>query len=370
MSLKRTPLYDCHKECGGKFVEFGGWEMPVQYSGLVDEHHTVRQNAGLFDVSHMGEIFVSGSKAFDFLQAITSNDVSKLVDSKAQYSLLLNEEGGVVDDIIVYRLEEELYLLCVNASNADKDFDWLVKNNSQGAVLENKSSEYSQIAIQGPKAAKIAAKCFSLSEEEFSLDSFPSFTVSMKKASFSSGEFLFARTGYTGEDGFEVFCSNEDAATLWNLLLEAGQEDGLKPCGLGARDTLRLEASYPLHGHELLDDRSALESGVSWVVKFKKGDFLGSQALKSQKDKGLSSKLVGVEVLERGIVRHDTPLFSKDGDEVGLVTSGTKTPTLDKAIGIAYLKNEFSEPGTELEAEVRGRRLNVSVCKLPFYKKI
>lgn len=368
--LRRTVLYPCHERAGGKFVEFGGWEMPVQYSGLVDEHLAVRSAAGLFDVSHMGEVTVKGPKALEFLQHVTSNDVAKLFPGKAQYSCMLNENGGIVDDIIVYMLAENDYLLCINAANTEKDFSWLTKNNSFGAELENVSSEFAQIAIQGPKAFSILEKALGAEVGEFSRENVKPFCVVTKefKLGGKSVPLLLARTGYTGEDGFEVFCPSEQGPDLWDLLMETGQPEGLKPAGLGARDTLRLEACYPLHGHELADDISALESGLGWVIKFKKGEFIGKASLVAQKKEGLKRKLVGLEVKDRGIIRHGTALHLPGGAKIGEVTSGTKPPTVGKAIGLGLVPVENSEIGTSLEAEVRGRRMAVEVIATPFYK--
>lgn len=345
--------------------------MPVQYSGLVDEHTAVRNDAGLFDVSHMGEVSVSGDAALDFLQHVTSNDVSKLAPGKAQYSLLTNETGGVVDDIIVYMRGEGDYLLCVNAANTAKDFQWLSDRNTFGANLENVSSDYAQIALQGPKAVKILSQSVDKTEDEFSAAQFPAFTHQTLVHDFGSGEveLLIARTGYTGEDGFEIFVEPGSAPALWDLLVENGQAFGLKPAGLGARDTLRLEACFPLHGHELADDISALESGLGWVVKLDKGEFIGRDALAAEKEQGVKRKLVGLEVFDAGIIRHGAKVFDDSGAEVGLVTSGTKPPTVGKAIGLALVESSRAKLGTELSAEVRGRKLKVKVIKKPFYKR-
>ena len=370
--MKRTPLYDNHKRLGARFTEFGGWDMPVQYSGVIDEHTAVRTAAGLFDVSHMGEVTVKGDKALAFLEHVTSNDVSKLVDGKAQYSLLPNEKGGIVDDIIVYRLADNDYLLCVNAANSDKDFAWLTKQNAKfGADLKNVSNDYAQIAIQGPRAVEIFETTVGVPAGSFSLAAMPSFTT--KKLIPSAGalkgkELLVARTGYTGEDGFEIFSSPADAPLLWEALIECGAPHGLKPCGLGARDTLRLEACLPLHGHELTDDRSALVSGLGWVVKLQKGEFIGQPVLAAEKERGLAQKLVGFEVKDPGIVREGAPIFSGDR-QVGVATSGTKTPTVNKAIGLAVVDAAASEVATKLHAEVRGKRLAIEVIKTPFYKR-
>lgn len=366
--LKRTPLYHCHHELGARFTGFGGWEMPVQYSGLVDEHLTVRNHVGLFDVSHMGELMVTGPNALKALQYWTSNDVAKLVPGKAQYSLLLNPSGGVVDDIIVYQLAQDEYLLCVNAANTDKDFSWLQRNNIHHAELEDHSSKWAQIAVQGPKAAKLLSLLFP--GRAVDLASFPAFTVNQWQIGGKLNlPVLVARTGYTGEDGFEIFCPATAGASLWKELLLLGEPLGVKPAGLGARDTLRLEACFPLHGHELRDDLSALSSGLGWVIKFNKGDFLGREALFKQQNLGLKQKLVGLLVCEPGIIREGTKIFDLEEKVIGSVSSGTKPPTLNKAIGLGFVPVGFSEVGTKLRCEVRGRKLQVEVIKLPFYKR-
>jgi aminomethyltransferase len=366
--LRKTPLHSVHADLGAKFTGFGGWEMPVTYSGLSDEHLTVRNAAGIFDVSHMGEFIVSGEDALSFLQYVTSNDVSKLVPGRAHYSLLLNEKGGVVDDIIVYMLAEERYLLCVNAANSDKDLAWLQQNNSTKAVVEDVSADYAQIAVQGPKARAIVAAVFTDTDIDFSKEVFSPFTFKESKFEKSS-DVIIACTGYTGEDGFEIFCSPQIAVQLWTRLSEKGESYGMKPAGLGARDTLRLEVCYPLHGHELTDEIPASSCRVGWVIKYAKGDFIGKDALEEIKKSGKSGPLlVGVEVRDRGIVRSEVPLFSGE-QRVGVSTSGTQTPTLGKAVALAFVEKEFSKKGTLLEAEVRGRRLQVEIVPVPFLER-
>jgi len=366
-SPKKTPLYDEHKSLGARFTEFSGWTMPVSYSGLVDEHNAVRTAAGLFDVSHMGEIFVSGPNAKNFLQFVATNDIEKLKDGQAQYSLLLNENGGVVDDIIVYRIAEENFLLCVNAGNADKDWKWLEHcNKNFNARLENASPDFGQVALQGPKAREILQQA----RNDFSENGFPPFTFQTIRWNFESGpaEIIIACTGYTGEDGFELFCPSEHVAELWRALLEAGKEHGIKPAGLGARDTLRLEACYPLHGHEIRDDLTPLGAGLGWVIKFET-DFLGKDVLEKEKAQGSPLRLVGLEVLDPGIIRDGAKLSTLDGKEIGWVTSGTKPPTVGKAIGLGYVPAEYAALGTPLTAEVRGKQLKVQVIRKPFYKR-
>lgn len=368
--LRRTPLYNCHVASKAKFTEFGGWEMPVQYSGLADEHLTVRQCAGLFDVSHMGEVTVKGKDALSFLQYLTSNDVSKLVPGKAQYSLLLNQQGGVVDDIIIYKIAEDDYFLCVNAANTDKDFAWIKQHQKGDVVVENVSAHYAQIALQGPAAIEILALLCKVDAIAFSLEVFPSFTFEAVPVVVEDHEFsvMCARTGYTGEDGFELFVPAEHGAQVWDALLELGAPYGLKPIGLGARDTLRLEVCYPLHGHELTDEIPALCSAVSWVIKMDKEDFIGKEALLAAKQNGLPYKLVGLAVTGRGIVRHESKLFN-DTQEVGWVTSGTIPPTVNRAVGLGFVPESLSKIGTALTAEVRGKKVAVEVIKTPFLKK-
>jgi len=361
--LKRTPLYSCHVELGGKIVPFAGWELPVQYSGVVAEHQAVRQQAGLFDVSHMGEIFVSGPEAEAAIDYLTCNDVKVLKDGKAQYSAIINESGGVVDDIIVYRYSRNFYLICVNASNADKDFAWFTSHNKFKAEFQNKSNDFGQIALQGPKAVEILSSFDGLAD----ISSLPYFHFQNRE--ILGCEVIVARTGYTGEDGYELFVPSAATVRLWKALLEAGSKFGLVPAGLGARDSLRLEASLPLHGHELGDDISAYESGLGWIVKLSKGDFIGREALSKQKANGIPRSLVGFYVDEPGIVRHGDKIFDLKGQEVGITTSGTKTPTVNVALGMALVKSDCSTEGTELTAEVRGRKLKVHVVKKPFYRR-
>jgi aminomethyltransferase len=368
--LRRTPLYDCHKKLGGKFVEFGGWEMPVRYSSLTDEHNAVRNNVGIFDVSHMGEITVSGVRAKDFLQYVTSNDLSKLTTGRAQYSLLLNHDGGVVDDIIVYQLDTDEYLLCVNASNTEKDFSWLVKHNQMNADIKNVSADFSQIAIQGPKSQETLSQLLDLDLTTKNFGPFSVARVPVQRGKARGISILLARTGYTGEDGFELFCESNMGESLWDALLEAGRNFSLIPAGLGARDTLRLEACFPLHGHEIRDDINALSSGLGWVIKFDKIDFVGKAALLKQKELGLRQKLVGLEVIDKGIIREGTKLVIENDLEIGWVTSGTKPPTVNKPVGLAFVDMKYAELGAEFFAVVRDRKLKVVVVKMPFYKRM
>ncbi|MFO0417373.1 MAG: glycine cleavage system aminomethyltransferase GcvT [Pseudomonadota bacterium] len=361
--MKRTPLYEEHLRLGGKMVEFAGWEMPVQYSGVVAEHNTVRTGVGLFDVSHMGEIWVTGPEAEKALEYLTCNRVAALYDGKAQYSALLNERGGVIDDIIVYRFSSERFLLCVNASNAERDFEWVTRMNPTAASIVNASAEYGQVALQGPKAIELLAPLL----RGFDLLSLKPFHC--VETELLNTKVIIARTGYTGEDGVEIFIKAERVADLWRLLLEHGESYGIIPCGLGARDSLRLEAALPLHGHELGEDISALESGLGWIVKLDKGDFIGRQALAAEKERGVARKLIGFILTEAGIARQGDLVIDSSGAQVGVVTSGTKTPTVQQALGMALVDSSRAEPDASLACSVRGRSIAARIVPLPFYKR-
>lgn len=361
---KRTPLFDHHRKLSGKLVEFAGWHLPIQYSGIVQEHRAVRQAAGIFDVSHMGEIFVQGPEAENAVNYLTCNDVATLSDGKAQYSAILNEKGGVIDDVIVYRFSREKYLLCVNASNTAVDFTWVSQRNKFKAQLTDNSSEYGQLALQGPRAEEIIAK-LSGGDRLRSISYF-AFT----EFDWQSLSLIVARTGYTGEDGFEIFVPWNDTASLWEELLGLGAPHGLVPAGLGARDSLRLEACYPLHGHELAQNISAFESGLAWAVKLEKGEFIGREALREEKARGSRRGLIGFFVEDAGIVRQGDRLFDQDGAEIGVVTSGTKTPTLDRALGLGLVSAASTKSGTPIFAEVRGKKLACRVVKRPFYSNV
>jgi len=341
-------------------VEFAGWDMPVQYQGVIDEHLAVRSRAGLFDVSHMGEIEVRGKGALEFCQRMTANDLSRLELFQAQYNLLLNERGGIVDDVIFYRLGEEVFFICVNAANTAKDFSWLERYAAGAVELENVSAKYAQLALQGPLAAAILQPLTALD-----LAAVKSFHFAF--ADVASIRCLIARTGYTGEDGFELYCDSAAAERLWAALLDAGAPSGLVPVGLGARDTLRLEMAYPLYGHELDDTTTPLEAGLAWVVKFSKADFLSREILWRQKDTGPQRKLVGLELLQPGIARSAYGLF-KDSRCIGHVTSGTKSPSLGKAIALGYVAAKESTIGQEIEVEIRGRKVPAKIIALPFYR--
>jgi glycine cleavage system T protein (aminomethyltransferase) len=364
VALKRTALHSLHKSAGARMVEFGGWEMPVEYSGITAEHLAVRKAAGLFDVSHMGEIEVCGPGATDLLQFVTSNDVSRLADGQAQYSALMLENGACVDDCVVHRRAANDYFLCVNASNTDRDFEWITEHNRFGAEVRNASDEYAQLAIQGPRASAIVARLTPQGEAGLAALRYYWF----QPARCAGVEGMLARTGYTGEDGLEFYFPPQHAARVWEALLDAGRGDGLVPCGLGARNTLRLEAGYALYGHELDDATTLLEANLGWIAKLDKGEFLGGEALRAQKQHGLTKKLVGFEMLERGIARDGYPVVAAAGT-VGRVTSGSPAPFLKKNIGLAYLPPGDAAVGREIGIEVRGKTLRARQAALPFYKR-
>lgn len=360
--LLKTPLWECHRSLGGKMVPFGGWDMPVQYSGLSDEHTAVRTRAGLFDVSHMGEIRVKGPNAFDVVQRLTCNDVAALDDGKIQYSAFLTERGTFVDDLLTYRLAPDDYLLVVNASNTAKDVAWAKAAAVDGASVTDESSAWAQLAVQGPKAQEILQKLVDVDLATIAYYRF-------KWANVSGARAIVSRTGYTGEDGFEVYLPSENAPKVWDAILEAGKPFGILPAGLGARDTLRLEAKLALYGNDIDDTVTPWEADLGWIVKMKKGDFIGRDALEKQKAAGITRKLTGFEVTGRGIARHGHPLKMDESGKSGLVTSGTQTPTLGKAIGLAYVPVESATPGKKLTIDVRGREVPAVTVPTPFYKR-
>ncbi|QPA30037.1 glycine cleavage system aminomethyltransferase GcvT [Thermaerobacillus caldiproteolyticus] len=361
--LKRTPLFSVYARYGAKTIDFGGWELPVQFSSIKEEHEAVRTRAGLFDVSHMGEIEVKGSDSFAFLQKVMTNDVAKLTEGRAQYTLMCYENGGTVDDLLIYKKADDYYLLVVNAANIEKDFEWLNQHAFGDVELVNISTEIAQLALQGPLAEQVLQK---LTEVDLSQIKFFGFRDDVE---FQGVKSLVSRTGYTGEDGFEIYCRAGDAVTLWEAILEAGKEEGVLPCGLGARDTLRFEATLPLYGQELSKDITPIEAGLGFAVKTNKEvDFIGKDVLKKQKEEGTLRKLVGIEMIDKGIPRHGYQVFSRD-EEIGVITTGTQSPTLKKNIGLALIKTEFSTLDTEVEVDIRGRRLKAKVVETPFYKR-
>ena len=360
--MKNTALTPIHEALGAKLVPFAGYNMPVSYEGVNAEHETVRNAVGVFDVSHMGEFLITGPKALDLIQKVTSNDASKLVDGQAQYSCLPNDTNGVVDDLIIYRLEAEKWLLVVNASNIEKDWDWISKHNTMGAAMKDLSEDFSLLAIQGPKAIEAMQ---SLTSEDLSAIKFYTFKVS----DFAGIEHvIISATGYTGSGGFEIYCKNSEVAHVWNKVMEAGADFGIKPIGLAARDTLRLEMGYCLYGNDISDTTSPLEAGLGWITKFNK-DFINSEALKQQKEEGVKRKLIAFELTERGIPRHDYEIVDADGNNIGIVTSGTMSPSLNKGIGLGYVPVSHSKIDSEIFIQIRKKAVPAKVVKLPFYKK-
>lgn len=365
-NLKKTPLNEAHRKLGGRMVDFGGWDMPVQYpAGVIEEHLATRTRSGLFDVSHMGEIWVEGPDAIGFVNGLTSNDVTKLIDGQAHYSALTNESGGVVDDLLVYRFGPEKLLLVVNAGTTDKDWDWISSHKGDADVsLRNASTEYCQIAVQGPNATGIVQK---LTDTDLSQIKYYHFTTGQ----VGGVDSIISRTGYTGEDGFEVYAAADNAEQLWNKLLETGafgEDNGILPCGLAARNTLRLESAMSLYGHELADDITPLEAGLGWITKLNSGPFIGSDKLTDQKENGLVRKISGFEMTEPGIARDGCEVYVGD-EKVGVVTSGSPAPYLKKNIGLAFLPPQFAIDGQEIKIDVRGKHLGAKVVPTPFYKR-
>lgn len=368
--LKRTALFEEHQRLGGRLIDFGGWELPVQYTGVMDEHLACRTAAGLFDVSHMGEVHVEGADAEDYLNYLVSNNVAKLAEGQAQYTVMCNENGGIVDDLVIYRRSRDRFLVVVNASNTEKDFAHMTKvkgafrGRTSDLRVTNESAKYTQIAIQGPKAAVILQEITSTPLQPIKTYWFAEGTV------LNAIPAVLARTGYTGEDGFEVYVPWEKGPEVWRALLEKGQAMGLKACGLGARDTLRLEMKYPLYGHELTDETNPLEAGVGWVVKLDKGDFVGKTKIVAAKEAGLRRKLIGLKLLDRGIPRQGYSVHGVDGGErVGEVTSGTQSPSTKQAIAIAYVPTSLAAEGTRLTVDIRGTKIPAEVVPTPFYKR-
>ena len=360
--IKKIQLNDLHISLGGKMVPFAGYNMPVRYSSDIEEHKTVREGVGVFDVSHMGEFKVTGPKALELIQKVTSNDASKLVVGQAQYSCFPNDTGGIVDDLIVYKFAEEEYMLVVNASNIDKDWNWINKNNTVGAKLENISDTLSLFAIQGPKAIEAVQALTSVNLTDIKFYHF-------KVGDFAGvNDVIISGTGYTGAGGFEIYVKNEDAEKVWHAVFEAGKDFGIKPIGLGARDTLRLEMGYCLYGNDINDETSPIEAGLGWITKFTK-DFINSENLKKQKEEGVTKKLVGFILQEKGIPRGHYPIVNLKGETIGEVTSGTLTPSMGVGIGMGYVKSEYATPGTEIAITVRNKNLMAKVEKFPLYKK-
>lgn len=358
MDAKKIPLHHVHEQLGGKMIPFAGFIMPVRYSSDIEEHMAVRQGVGVFDVSHMGEFKIEGPQALDLIQRVTSNDASKLVDGQAQYSCLPNETGGIVDDLIVYKIKDNDYLLVVNASNIEKDWNWIAARNTQGATMKNISDSMCLFAVQGPKATGVLQK---LTKTDLSTIAYYHFSI---------GEFagvpnvIMSNTGYTGAGGFEIYCAAADAEEIWKAIFEVGREENIKPIGLGARDTLRLEMGFCLYGNDIDDTTSPLEAGLGWITKFTK-PFTNSAALQKQKETGVTRKLVGFKMVDKGIPRHDYEIHNAQGQKIGRVTSGTQSPVLNQGIGLGYVESSLSKPGTEIFISVRGKALRATVAKLP-----
>ena len=358
MELKHVPLEELHVKLGAKMVPFAGYIMPVRYSSDIEEHMAVRKSVGVFDVSHMGEFTVKGPHALDLIQRVTTNDASKLIDGQAQYSCLPNETGGIVDDLIIYKKKENEYFIVVNASNIDKDWEWISKFNTKGAEMKNISDDICLFAVQGPKATAVLQKLTSVD------------LSSIKYYHFAVGTFagapdvIISNTGYTGAGGFEIYVNKTAAEKMWNAIFEAGKEEGIKPIGLGARDTLRLEMGFCLYGNDIDDTTSPLEAGLSWITKFTK-EFTNSANLKSQKESGVKKKLVGFKMIDKGIPRHDYIIKDALGNALGKVTSGTMSPMLGIGIGLGYVTTENSKPGSDIYIDVRGKLLKAQVNKLP-----
>jgi aminomethyltransferase len=360
--MKNTALYNKHASLGAKIIPFAGYNMPVSYTGLNEEHHAVRNSVGVFDVSHMGEFILKGDHALDLIQKVTSNDASVLTDGKAQYSCLPNETGGIVDDLLVYRIDAKTYMLVVNASNIEKDWNWIKKHDTWNVDMKDISDRTSLLAVQGPNAIHALQKL-----TDVKLADIPYY-------SFVKGKFngvdnvVISNTGYTGAGGFELYFDNEHAEKMWDGIFEAGKEFNIKPIGLGARDTLRLEMGFCLYGNDIDDTTSPIEAGLGWITKFTK-DFTNRQFIENQKQQGVSRKLVGFEMIDRGIPRHDYPIADANGNIIGKVTSGTQSPTLNKAIGMGYVKTEFSKVDSEIFIIIREKSIKAKVVKIPFLKK-
>ncbi|GAA0457937.1 glycine cleavage system aminomethyltransferase GcvT [Alkalibacillus silvisoli] len=363
--LKRTPIFPEYEKLGAKTIDFGGWDLPVQFSSIKEEHHATRENAGLFDVSHMGEIAVTGVDSEAFLQKVVTNNVSKLKVNQAQYTAMCYPNGGTVDDFIIYKRDEDDYLLVVNAANTEKDFDWLIENKEGNVQIENISNDFAQLALQGPKAEAILQK---LTDEDLSEIKFFRFKNDVQIKGVEHGA-LVSRTGYTGEDGFEIYINDASGPKLWQVILEAGEPLGLQAIGLGARDTLRFEANLALYSQELTKDITPVEAGIGFAVKVNKEvDFIGKEVLKEQKENGPTRKLVGIEMIDKGIPRNGYEVL-KNEEVIGFVTSGTQSPTLGKNVGLALIDVQYANEGEKLDVKVRKRTLTAKIVPTPFYKR-
>ena len=359
--MKKTQLSHIHEALGAKMVPFAGYNMPVQYQGINIEHKTVRKDLGIFDVSHMGEFFISGPNALGLIQKVCSNDASKLGVGTSQYSCMPNDTGGIVDDLIIYRIEDEKYMLVVNASNIEKDWDWISKHNTLGAVMENCSDQYALLAVQGPKVVEAMQ---SLTATDLAAIKFHTFEITQFAG---QDNIIVAATGYTGSGGFEIYCNNDQAEAVWTRVLEAGKAFGIQPIGLAARDTLRLEMGYCLYGNDIDDTTSPLEAGLGWITKFTK-DFINADALKKEKEEGIKRKLVAFKLCEKGIPRHGYDIVDSDGNKIGMVTSGTMSPSLEIGIGLGYIPKTQAIVGEHINIQIRKKTIPAEIVKLPFYK--
>ncbi|MCK4663803.1 MAG: glycine cleavage system aminomethyltransferase GcvT [Bacteroidales bacterium] len=361
--MKYTAFTKIHEKLGAKMNLFAGYNMPIKYTGDIEEHLTVRNAIGVFDVSHMGEFWVKGLKALDFIQWVTSNDASKLIDGKVQYSCFTNGKGGIIDDLLVYRMDAETYLLVVNAANIDKDWEWCNKQNKFGAELINASDDIAQLAIQGPLALKAMQKLTDTPIEDMEFYTFKKLTLA------GVNNVILSTTGYTGAGGCEIYIENKDGEKIWNEVFKAGEEFGIKPIGLAARDTLRLEMGYCLYGNDIDDTTSPIEAGLGWITKFTdEKDFIDKEFLLNQKTEGISRRLIGFEMIDRGIPRHDYEIVDNKGNTIGNVTSGTMSPMMKKGIGMGYVKKEFSKSGNEIFIKIRNKTLKAVTVKMPIYK--
>ncbi len=359
--MKTTAFFDMHQRLGAKMAPFAGYNMPIEYSGIKDEHMTVRNGVGVFDVSHMGEFWIKGPDALSFLQKVTTNDVSKIIPGQAQYSCFPNGKGGIVDDLLVYFYVPEKYLLVVNAANVEKDWNWLVSQKEGNVVMDNASDQMSQLAVQGPKALAVLQKLTKVNLSEIKYYTFVTGTIA------GIDDVIISATGYTGAGGFELYFYNRHATSIWNAIFEAGAEDGIKPIGLGARDTLRLEMGYCLYGNDIDDTTSPIEAGLGWITKFADGkDFIDRDVLLKQKKEGVLRKLCAFKLIDRGIPRHEYSIVNEDGTQIGQVTSGTMSPVLNKGIGMGYVQKEYSSVGSIIYIEIRGKKIKAEVVKPPF----
>ncbi len=365
-SNRRTPLYDAHVKLGAKMAGFGGWDVPIQYSGIINEHNAVRERCGLFDVSHMGEIFFEGPGALETLQKLTTNDLSRIIEGQALYTVCCNPDGGILDDLVIYNMGGDRYMACVNAATRQKDLSWFLKNAERNSdcTITDRSDDFGQVALQGRLAQEILGE---LVDDGIRLEDIAPFHFATGTVAGISNT-IISRTGYTGEDGFELYIPAKSVGIIWDTLLAVGGKKGLIPCGFGARDSLRLEMKYCLYGNDIDETTTPLEAGLAWLVKFAKGDFIGKSALEVQKQGGVNRRLVGLEVKGRSAARHENELFVGD-EKVGHITSGAFSPSLGKPIAMAYVDAKFTQPETALEVEIRGKRVPVKIVKTPFYKR-